>query len=107
MDNWNAVGILTVKSAGVREQCIERALGCLNEEDGTYCLRKWKKGDTYDGNVTLGNGSATGTESCSDTILDALNASEGYIENGDCKITSCKDGYGLSGGRCVLLADEE
>ena len=107
LDNWNAVGILTVKSAGVREQCIERALGCLNEEDGTYCLRKWKKGDTYDGNVTLGNGSATGTESCSDTILDALNASEGYIENGDCKITSCKDGYGLSGGRCVLLADEE
>ena len=107
LDNWNAVGILTAKSAGIREQCIERALGCLDEEDGTYCLRKWKKGDTYDGDVTLGEGSVEGTESCSDTILDALNASEGHIENGDCKITSCKDGYGLSGGRCVLLADEE
>ena len=103
LDNWNAVGILTAKSAGIREQCIERALGCLDEEDGTYCLRKWKKGDTYDGDVTLGDGSVEGTESCSNTILNALNASEGYIENGDCKITSCKDGYGLSNGSCIEL----
>ena len=107
LDNWNAVGILTAKSAGIREQCIARALGCLDEEDGTYCLRKWKKGDTYDGAERLGNGQVSGTVSCSAAILDALNAAEGYLRDNDCEITSCKDGYGLSGGRCVLLADEE
>ena len=107
LDNWNAVGILTAKSAGIREQCIARALGCLDEEDGTYCLRKWKKGDTYDGAERLGNGKVSGTVSCSAAILDALNAAEGYLRDNDCEITSCKDGYGLSGGRCVPLAEEE
>ena len=107
LDNWNAVGILTAKSAGIREQCIARALGCLDEEDGTYCLRKWKKGDTYDGAVRLGNGQESGTVSCSAAILDALNAAEGYLRDNDCEITRCKDGYGLSDGRCVPLAEEE
>lgn len=107
LDNWNAVGILTAKSAGIREQCIARALGCLDEEDGTYCLRKWKKGDTYDGAERLGNGQVSGTVSCSANILDALNAAEGYLRDNDCEITRCKDGYGLSDGRCVTLADEE
>lgn len=44
LNNWNAVGVLTAKSAGIREQCIERALGCSSDEDDSaYCLRKWKK----------------------------------------------------------------
>jgi len=107
LDNWNSVGILTAKSAAIREQCIERALGCLNEEDGTYCLRKWKKGDTYDGKTTLGDGSEAGTVSCSSDILNAFNADEGHIEDNDCVITSCKDGYGLSNGRCVQIVTED
>ena len=106
LDNWNAVGVLTASSAGIRERCIERALGCLDEEDGAYCLRKWKKGDTYDGDLTLGDGTVEGTESCSSTILNALNATAGYLYGNDCKITSCKDGYGLSNGSCVLVAED-
>ncbi len=107
LDNWNSVGKLSVKSAAVREQCLERALGCAEnstDTETTYCLRTWKKGDTNStdsGTGTIGNGTSSGTTSCSDDLLTTLNAATGYIQGNDCIITSCIADYSLANNRCV------
>lgn len=45
LDNWDSVGTVRVSSAAVRENCLERALGCSSGDDTTYCLRNWKKNE--------------------------------------------------------------
>ena len=100
--NWNNIGEITgVNSAGVREMCLERALGCgknaesLGSDETAYCLRRWNKTDK--GQV------ATTVTSIADSNLyssyvecpvsDIPHAVSGLKIDGQCKVTECADPF--------------
>ena len=112
LDGWSGIGYITVNSAAVREQCLERALGCTEtgETGDTYCLRNWKKSDansTDPGTGTLSGAAQTissGQTACGLNLLNIANATSGYIKDGDCYATQCKTGYVLNDGVCTTAS---
>ena len=114
IDNWDGVGHISVNSSAVREQCLQRTLGCRASDTGNIaCLRQWKKGYNYEDaesidadGIYTSTGTNSGVTSCSSQVLNLMGATAGYVNgNNECIATSCKDGYGLSNGECFLIQD--
>ena len=110
LDNWNGIGTITLNSAAVREQCLERSLNCTsNGATGAECLRHWNKTDNetiYNGPGTLGNNSNAGRTYLSGNILDRIHAERAYAVSDSAgnityQIESCEDDYILIDGECL------
>ena len=102
LDNWDGVGRVTLNSSAVREQCLQRTLGCsIANAPGDMCLRKWTKKSAKDATgIYSSDGSNSGLVSCSETILRYANAETGYIDGNECILTMCSDGSEPVGNEC-------